>query len=199
MHSFLKDLLKISQDIKKDKEEFLKKAPSIESNWQLMFHAGFLSLVLYRLAHLFYIHELKFLAFLLHFISRILFAIDIHPAAKIESGVVIDHGIGTVIGSTVKIGSGTLIYHGVTLGARNIQKGKRHPDIGKNVLIGAGSKILGPIKIGDNSQIGANSVVLKNVPANAKVVGIPAKIIVLINNDKPMNDVISSKEKEALL
>jgi len=100
---------------------------------------------------------------------------DIHPAAKIEPGVLIDHGFGVVIGSTASIGKGTIIYHGVTLGTRRIVDGKRHPDIGENVLIGAGAKILGPIKIGDNVQIGANSVVLDDVPENSKVAGIPAK------------------------
>jgi serine O-acetyltransferase len=183
VRAFLKDLSDLNKAIKLDKKEYLKKDPSIENSWQLMFHAGFLSLKLYRWSHLFYSHNLKFLAFLLHFISRVLFAIDINPAAKIEPGVVIDHGIGTVIGSTTTIGSGTLIYHGVTLGARNIQKGKRHPDVGKNVLIGSGAKILGPVKIGDNSQIGANAVVLKNVPPNTKATGIPAKIVGIINEE----------------
>ena len=185
VYTFFKNLSKLHRAIKLDKKEYLEKDPSIESKWQLIFHAGFLSLILYRWSHLFYSHNLKFLAFLFHFFSRILFAIDINPAAKIEPGVVIDHGIGTVIGSTTTIGSGTLIYHGVTLGSRNIQKGKRHPDIGKNVLIGSGAKILGPIKIGDNSQIGANSVVLKNVPPNTKAIGIPAKIVEIINDENP--------------
>ncbi|MDK2887078.1 MAG: serine O-acetyltransferase [Thermosipho sp. (in: thermotogales)] len=183
MRNLVKDILELFNEIKLDKKEYMKKDPSIEHEWQLIFHAGFLSLKLYRWSHLFYINNFKFLAYFLHFISRTLFAVDINPAAKIEPGVVIDHGIGTVIGSTATIGSGTLIYHGVTIGARNIQKGKRHPDIGRNVLIGSGAKILGAIKIGDNAQIGSNSVVLRDVPPNTKVVGIPAKIVGFVNNE----------------
>ncbi|SHH56192.1 serine O-acetyltransferase EpsC [Thermosipho atlanticus] len=175
MRNFINDLKDVFRAIKKDKEEYLKKDPSIEFKWQLIFHVGFLSLKLYRWSHLLYKHNMKFLAYLLHFVSRVLFAVDINPSAEIEPGVVIDHGIGTVIGSTVTIGTGTLIYHGVTLGSRNIQKGKRHPDIGRNVLIGSGAKILGAIKIGDGAQIGANSVVLHDVAPYTKVVGIPAK------------------------
>lgn len=177
MRKFFKDLKNTFIAIKKDKEEILKKDPSIENSYQVLFHVGFISLTFYRISHLFYINNLKFISFLIHFLSRILFSIDIHPAAKIEPGVVIDHGIGTVIGSTASIGEGTIIYHGVTLGAKNIQKGKRHPDVGKNVLIGAGAKILGPVKIGNNAKIGANSVVLDDVPENSVFVGIPAKNI----------------------
>ncbi|GAB4307285.1 MAG: serine O-acetyltransferase [Pseudothermotoga sp.] len=102
---------------------------------------------------------------------------DLHPAATIEPGVVIDHGIGVVIGSTATVGKGTLIYHGVTLGTKKVCPGKRHPDIGKDVVIGAGAKILGPISVGDRATIGANAVVLHNVPENSLAVGIPAKIL----------------------
>ncbi len=102
---------------------------------------------------------------------------DIHPAAEIEPGVVIDHGIGVVIGATATVKSGTVIYHGVTLGAKRICSGKRHPDVGRNVIIGAGAKILGPIRVGDNSVIGANAVVLNDVPENCLAVGIPARIV----------------------
>jgi len=110
---------------------------------------------------------------------------DIHPAAEIEPGVVIDHGIGVVIGATASVKSGTVIYHGVTLGAKRICSGKRHPDIGRNVLIGAGAKILGPIKIGDNAVIGANAVVLRDVPENSLAVGIPARILRRDNSVEP--------------
>lgn len=102
---------------------------------------------------------------------------DIHPAAKIAPGVVIDHGTGIVIGSTAEVGRWTVIYHGVTLGAKYIMSGKRHPTIGENVILGAGCKVLGPIYVGNNTKVGANSVVLHNVPDNSTVVGIPAKIV----------------------
>ncbi|QTA38351.1 serine acetyltransferase [Thermosipho ferrireducens] len=177
MRSFLRELRNLKKIREEDIKEYLKKDPSLESKWQLFFHGGFQALQLYRISHLFYRHDLKFISYFFYYLSRIFYSVDIHPGAIIEPGVVIDHGIGTVIGSTVTIGKGTLIYHGVTLGSRNIQKGKRHPDIGRNVLIGCGASVLGPIKIGDNVQIGANSVVLSSVPSNVKVAGIPAKIV----------------------
>ncbi|ABR31083.1 serine acetyltransferase [Thermosipho melanesiensis] len=175
MQGFVKDFIVTIRAIRKDKEELMKKDPSIERTYQIFFHTGFQLLILYRLSHLFYRYELRFLSFLIHYISKILYSADISPAAVIDPGVVIDHAIGVVIGSTTTVGSGTLIYHNVTLGARNIQKGKRHPDIGKNVLIGSGAKILGPVRIGDNARIGANSVVLDDVPNGATFVGIPAR------------------------
>ncbi len=110
-------------------------------------------------------------------IARVRYAMDIHPAAKIEAGIFIDHGIGVVIGETASIGSGTLIYHGVTLGSANVMKGKRHPTIGRNVLIGANATILGPIKICDGVKVGANAVVLHDVPCACTIVGNPAKIV----------------------
>ncbi len=102
---------------------------------------------------------------------------DIHPAAEIEPGIFIDHGIGTVIGETASVGEGTLIYHGVTLGATRVMNGKRHPTVGRNVLIGANASVLGPIKICDGAKIGANTVILHDVPCACTVVGNPAKIV----------------------
>ncbi len=110
-------------------------------------------------------------------IARVRYSMDIHPAAEIEPGIFIDHGMGVVIGETASIGSGTLIYHGVTLGSAHLIKGKRHPTIGRNVLIGANATILGPIKICDGAKIGANAVVLRDVPCACTVVGNPAKIV----------------------
>ncbi len=102
---------------------------------------------------------------------------DIHPAAEIELGIMIDHGIGIVIGSTAFVGKGTILYQGVTLGSRRIKKGKRHPTVGRNVFIGNHASILGNIKVGDNAVIGAHSVVLTDIPPHATAVGIPAKVI----------------------
>lgn len=110
-------------------------------------------------------------------IARVLYSMDIHPAAEIEPGIFIDHGIGVIIGETASVGRGTLIYHGVTLGATRVMKGKRHPNIGRNVLIGANASILGPIKVCDGAKIGANTVVLHDVPCACTVVGNPAKIV----------------------
>ena len=124
-----------------------------------------------------YINKLFFLARLISQISRFFTGIEIHPGAKIGRGLVIDHGMGVVIGETAEIGDNVLLYHGVTLGGTGKDKGKRHPTVGNNVVIGAGAKVLGPIYIGSNSKIGANSVVLNNVPEGATAVGIPAKIL----------------------
>lgn len=141
------------------------------------------ALISYRMAHLFYTKKLFFLARLISQLSRFFTGIEIHPGAKIGKGLVIDHGMGVVIGETVEIGDNVLLYHGVTLGGTGKDKGKRHPTLGDNVIIGAGAKVLGPIYIGSNSKIGANSVVLKDVPEGATAVGIPAKNIMNIKEE----------------
>ena len=110
-------------------------------------------------------------------LSRFFTGIEIHPGAKIGKGLFIDHGMGVVIGETSEIGDNVTIYHGVTLGGTGKEKGKRHPTVGNNVVIGAGAKVLGAITIGDNVKIGANSVVLKDVIINSTAVGIPAKVL----------------------
>lgn len=132
---------------------------------------------LYRIAHFFYNKRLFFLARLISQLGRFFTGIEIHPGAKIGKGLFIDHGMGVVIGETAEIGDNVTIYHGVTLGGTGKDKGKRHPTVGNNVTIGSGAKVLGPIFIGDNSKIGANSVVLVDVPAYSTAVGSPARII----------------------
>lgn len=175
---------RILSAIKEDLKTALEKDPAVESKWDvLLFSTSFHGLVMYRIYNALWNSGHKFSAKVLYYISKILFHMDIHPAAKIEPGVLIDHGIGVVIGSTATVKKGCVIYQGVTLGTRRIINGKRHPDVGENVLIGAGAKILGPIKIGDNSQIGSNSVVLHDVPKNTKVAGIPAKPIINRNQE----------------
>ena len=150
------------------------------------------ALIAYRISHYLYINKLFFLARLISQISRFFTGIDIHPGAKIGRGLVIDHGMGVVIGETSEIGDNVLLYHGVTLGGTGKDKGKRHPTVGNNVVIGAGAKVLGPIYIGSNSKIGANSVVLNNVPEGATAVGIPAKNIFKIKEEKL--DIIEIKD-----
>lgn len=180
--------------IKEDLKIALEKDPAADSKWDIiLFSTSFHGLVMYRIYNAFWYTNHKFSAKILYYLSKILFHMDIHPAARIEPGVLIDHGFGVVIGSTATIGKGTVIYHGVTLGTRKIVKGKRHPDIGRNVLIGAGAKILGPIKIGDDAQVGANSVVLKNVESGSKVAGIPAREIKRIENSSDLDDKIKEK------
>lgn len=142
----------------------------------LLLYHGVHVLVYYRAANILYRLRLVFLARLLSQTARFITGIEIHPGAKIGRGVFIDHGMGVVIGETAVIGDNVLLYQGVTLGGTGLEKGKRHPTIGNNVVIGAGAKVLGNIKIGDNSYIGANAVVIKDVPDNSTVVGIPGRI-----------------------
>lgn len=135
------------------------------------------ALIWYRMGHFFYKHKMFFLARLFSQIGRGLTGIEIHPGAKIGKGLFIDHGMGVVIGETAEVGDNVIMYHGSTLGGTGKEKGKRHPTVGNNVLIGSGAKVLGPIKLGDGCKVGANAVVLKDVPPNSTAVGVPARII----------------------
>ena len=142
----------------------------------LLLYQGLHALVAHRVAHFFYCMRMTFFARLISQLSRQMTGIEIHPGAKIGRRLFIDHGMGVVIGETAVIGNDVLLYQGVTLGGTGLDKGKRHPTIGNNVVIGTGAKVLGNITVGDNSYIGANSVVIKDVPANATIVGVPGKI-----------------------
>ena len=133
------------------------------------------ALISYKISHSFYTKKMYFLARLISNISRFMTGIEIHPGAKIGKGLFIDHGMGVVIGETAEIGNNVTMYHGVTLGGTGNEKGKRHPTVGDNVVIGAGAKVLGNIYIGSGTRIGANSVVLRSTSPNSTVVGIPAK------------------------
>ena len=143
----------------------------------LLLYPGIKAVRSHRLAHWCYRHNLKFLARAISQRSRRRTGIEIHPGATIGRRLVIDHGMGIVIGETAEIGDDCLIYHGVTLGGTGKDVGKRHPTIGNNVLIGTGAKVLGPIKVGDNSRIAANSVVLREIPEDSTAVGIPARVV----------------------
>lgn len=143
----------------------------------LLCYPGLHALFFHRIAYFFYRHGLKLIARLTSQFSRWLTGIEIHPGAKVGEGLFIDHGMGVVIGETAELGDNVTIYQGVTLGGTGKEKGKRHPSIGDNVVIGAGAKVLGPIEIGDNSRIGAGSVVLRSVPPGATVVGIPGRVV----------------------
>ena len=143
----------------------------------LLLYPGIKAVRSHRLAHWCYRHDLKFLARAISQRSRRRTGIEIHPGATIGRRLVIDHGMGIVIGETAEIGDDCLIYHGVTLGGTGKDVGKRHPTIGNNVLIGTGAKVLGPIRVGDNSRIAANSVVLKEIPEDSTAVGIPARVV----------------------
>ncbi len=139
---------------------------------------GFQAIMFHRINHWFWKKKLYLLARLGAHIARFLTGIEIHPGAKIGERFFIDHGMGIVIGETSEIGDDCSIYHGVTLGGTTWQKGKRHPTLENNVVIGAGAKILGPITIGTGARIGCNSVVVKDVPVGATVVGVPGHVVV---------------------
>lgn len=140
-------------------------------------YPGLHAVWMYRMAHACWIRGLKWLARFISHIARWLTGIEIHPAAKIGRRFFIDHGMGVVIGETTEIGDDVTLYHGVTLGGTTWEKKKRHPTIKDGVIIGAGAKVLGPITIGEHSRIGANSVVLKDVPPHSTVVGIPGMVV----------------------
>lgn len=140
-------------------------------------YPGLHALWFHKLAHFLYCLKIPLLPRLINYISRMLTAIDIHPGARISNGVMIDHGQGVVIGQTAIVEEGCLIYQGVTLGGTGKETGKRHPTLKKNVVVGAGAKVLGNIIVGENSRIGAGSVVMQNVPDGCTVVGIPGKIV----------------------
>jgi len=142
-----------------------------------LLYPGVHAIIYHRIAHWFYRHKLKFIARWVSQWSRCWTGIEIHPGATIGRRLVIDHGMGIVIGETAEIGDDCLIYHGVTLGGTGKDQGKRHPTIGNNVLISTGAKVLGPFKVGDGARIAANAVVLQEVPENATAVGIPAQIV----------------------
>lgn len=164
------------KNLRYDIKSVLKNDPAAKS-WieVLLLYPTIHSLIAYRIAHRLYALEFYFLARLISQASRFFTGIEIHPGAKIGKGLFIDHGMGVVIGETAEVGDNVVIYHGVTLGGTGKDKGKRHPTVGSNVIIGTGAKVLGPINIGDGAKIGANSVVLNDVPTEATAVGIPAE------------------------
>lgn len=143
----------------------------------LLLYNGLHATIDYRIAHWLHTHGLRFLARSVSQWSKIWTGIEIHPAAKIGRRLVIDHGTGIVIGETAELGDDCLLYQGVTLGGTGKDIGKRHPTLGNNVMVGAGAKVLGPFRVGDNARIAANSVVLREVPPNATVVGVPGHIV----------------------
>lgn len=157
---------------------YRQRDPAARSDIEVrLLYPGIKAILSHRKAHWCYNHNHKFLARFISQRSRKKTGIEIHPGAKIGRRLVIDHGMGIVIGETAEVGDDCLIYHGVTLGGTGKDTGKRHPTIGNNVLIGTGAKILGPFKVGDNSRIASNSVVLKEVPSDSTAVGIPARIV----------------------
>ena len=164
--------------IKYDVKAIRDRDPAARSDAEvILLYSGFHALVAYRVAHKLHEEKHYLSARAVSQIARHLTGIEIHPGAKIGKGLVIDHGMGVVIGETTEIGDNCTIYQGVTLGGTGKDVGKRHPTLGNGVMVGAGAKVLGPFKIGDNTKIAANAVVLEEIPENCTAVGIPAKIV----------------------
>ena len=187
-------LKKIVNDFKTVK----KNDPALKSTFELCFnYPGIWALFFYRISNALYLKGLRFLPRLISAIGQFLTTVDIHPGATIGEGIFIDHATGVVIGETTVIGNNVLIYQQVTLGGVSLSRGKRHPTIEDNVTIGAGAKVLGNINIGKCAKIGANSVVVKDVPAECTAVGVPAHVSKRIDNKEPLkHNIMPDIEKE---
>ena len=168
----------IKKEIRQDVEAIRQRDPAAKSDVEIiLLYSGLHAILAYRVAHKLYLGGHSFSARAVSQLARFFTGIEIHPGATIGKGLVIDHGMGIVIGETTEIGDNCTLYQGVTLGGTGKDIGKRHPTIGNNVLVGAGAKVLGPIVIEDNSKVAANAVVLKNIEQNSTAVGIPAKVV----------------------
>jgi len=164
--------------MRRDIDSVIERDPAARSTLEiLLVYSGLHAIWMHRIAHWLWQHKFKLLARALSQLARWLTGIEIHPGATIGAGFFIDHGMGVVIGETAEIGADVTIYHGVTLGGTSLNKGKRHPTLGDRVVVGTGAKVLGNITIGEDSRVGANAVVVKSVPANSVVVGVPGQIV----------------------
>jgi serine O-acetyltransferase len=171
--------------LRNDIRAIFARDPAARSVVEIIFaYPGVHALFIYRLAHWLWLRHLFLLGRLFSHAGRFLTGIEIHPGATIGRRFFVDHGMGVVIGETAEVGDDVTLYHGVTLGGTTWKKGKRHPTIGNNVVIGTGAKVLGPVRIGDNTRIGANSVVVNDIPSNSVVVGIPGKIVFRVEGDR---------------
>ncbi len=162
--------------------------PAIHSNWEVFLYPSFKVMLHYRLAHKLYLKKHYFLARWVSQRGARKTGIEIHPGAQIGKGLFIDHGNGVIIGETAVLGDDVTLYQGVTLGGTGKEQGKRHPTVGNNVMISAGAKVLGSFTIGDNSKIGAGSVVLEEVPPGSTVVGVPGHVVKRIKQNRPQEE-----------
>jgi serine O-acetyltransferase len=201
--------------LREDIAVIFERDPAARTTWEVLTcYPGLHAVMLHRAAHRLWQWRLRWLARMLAYISRALTGIEIHPAAAIGRRFFIDHGMGVVIGETAQIGDDCTLYHGVTLGGTSWEKGKRHPTLEAGVIVGAGAKILGPIRIGRGAKIGSNAVVVHEVPPMATAVGIPARVIAADSTspdrgfaayaltrdlDDPMVQAIADLEARALL
>ncbi|SCZ09807.1 serine O-acetyltransferase [Alkaliphilus peptidifermentans] len=168
--------------VKEDIKAIFERDPAAKNTLEvLLCYPGLHAIIIHRISHSLFRRGWVVLPRVISNIARLMTGIEIHPGAKIGKSLFIDHGMGVVIGETTEIGDNVTIYQGATLGGTGKEKGKRHPTIGDNVVISSGAKVLGPFKVGNNSKIGAGSVVLKEIPPNCTVVGVPGKIVVKDN------------------
>lgn len=173
--------------LRRDIRVIFERDPAAKSIIEVILcYPGFHAVLFHRIAHWLYRHKLVLLPRMISQFARFLTGIEIHPGAKIGQGFFIDHGSGVVIGETTEVGDNVTLYQGVTLGGTGKEKGKRHPTIGNNVVIGTGAKILGSLKVGDNVKIGAGSVVIKSVPSDTTVVGVPGRVV--LHHGVPIRD-----------
>ncbi len=170
--------------IREDIRAFYDKDPAAKSTLEIILaYPGFHAVVIHRLAHRLHLRGVPVLPRLVSHFGRFVTGIEIHPAAQLGRRLTIDHGMGIVIGATAEVGDDVLLYQGVTLGNARFQRGKRHPTVGNNVVIGAGAKVLGPITVGNNARVAAGAVVVNDVPPNTTAAGVPAKAIRYRNPD----------------
>jgi serine O-acetyltransferase len=174
------------KDIGQDLRAVFERDPAARNRVEVILtYAGFQALMFHRIAHRLWMMNLRLLGRVLSQFSRWITGVEIHPGAIIGHGFFIDHGMGVVIGETTEIGDFVTLFQGVTLGGTGKEKGKRHPTLGNHVVVGSGAKVLGNIRIGDFVKVGANSVVLRSVPSNSTVIGIPGRIIKTVGNRVP--------------
>jgi len=178
--------MKMFKDIGRDLRAVFERDPAARSRVEVILtYAGFQALMFHRIAHRLWKMKLRLVGRLLAQFSRWITGVEIHPGAIIGHGFFIDHGMGVVIGETAEIGDFVTLFQGVTLGGTGKEKGKRHPTLGNHVVVGSGAKVLGNIRIGDFVKVGANSVVLRSVPSNSTVIGIPGRIIKTVGDRVP--------------
>ncbi|MBI2383249.1 MAG: serine O-acetyltransferase [Gammaproteobacteria bacterium] len=164
--------------IREDIRSVFDRDPAARSTWEVLTcYPGLKAIWAHRIGHWLWTHGFKWLGRMVSQVARFFTGIEIHPGARLGRRFFIDHGMGVVIGETAEIGDDVTLYHGVTLGGVSWNKGKRHPTLGNNVVVGAGAKILGPFTVGEGARVGSNSVVVKEVPPGATVVGIPARVV----------------------
>lgn len=180
--------MKIVKFIKEEVRIIKERDPAIHSSFEVLLYPSFHAMIRYRIAHKFYLNGHYFIARWISQRAARKTGIEIHPGAVIGKGFFIDHGTGVIIGETAVVGDNVTMYQGVTLGGTGKEKGKRHPTIGDNVMISAGAKVLGSFTVGENSKIGAGSVVVQPVPPNCTVVGVPGRVVKQDNVRVPKND-----------